>query len=296
MGCFNLKSDNSERVLYDKPDYPVYIRQGRLSHFPNYTAESHWHDDIEFIRVLSGEMEYNINGEVVVLKEGEGIFVNARQFHFGYSSRKKECMFICLLLHSVLLCSSDSVEQKYINPIIFNDKIPFYHLKNENNWEKDILDAIVSIYEVRNDELSELKIQKTFFDIWISLCENIITLQKNNISQNHSLSVLKSMIFYINQNYKEKLSLEKIASSGNVGKTGCCCIFKRYINKTPIEYLTEFRLRKAMELLRGTDMTILEITYVVGFSGASYFSEIFRKYYGYSPSEYRKMLKRESAY
>lgn len=283
-----LNPDRSERVFYNKADYPAYIKKGFLSAFPNYTAESHWHDDVEFILVLSGEMLYNINGEIVLLQEGEGIFVNSKQFHFGYSDRKKECIFICILLHPMLLCSSKSVEQNYINPIILNDYIPFYHIKGSSEWEKEILSRIKYIYDIQDNKTAELKIHKAFLDIWINLCENTVTIQKVRNFKNNSLSVLKKMILFTNQNYKEKITLADIASSGNVGKTCCCSIFKKYINKTPIEYLTEFRLRKGLELLRNTDMTVLEISFEVGFSGASYFSETFRKFYDCTPIEYRK--------
>lgn len=288
MRCFNF--DRSERVDYNKVDYPAYIRKGLLSFFPNYTAESHWHDDVEFILILSGKMFYNINGEVVLLEEGEGIFVNARQMHFGYSDCKKECSFICLLLHPILLCSSKSTEQNFINPIIQNDSIPFYHLKKTNAWERSALSVIRYIYDIRNDEIAELKINKAFLEIWISLYENIVTVRKHDNYKNNNLSILKKMILFINKNYKEKITLADIASSGNIGKTSCCSIFKKYINKTPLEYVTEFRLRKSLELLRNTDMTILEISYEVGFSGASYFSETFRKFYSCTPTEYKRSI------
>ena len=56
-----LNDDRSEKIPYDSPDYPIYIRQGVLSHYPNYAAPSHWHDDIELIAVLDGEMDYHVN-------------------------------------------------------------------------------------------------------------------------------------------------------------------------------------------------------------------------------------------
>lgn len=283
-----LNVDQSERVLYDNPEYPVYVRKGLLSAFPNYTAESHWHDDVEFISVLSGQMLYNINGEIVVLREGEGVFVNARQLHFGFSNDKTECAFICVLVHPMVICSSEAIEKDYINPIIFNENIPYYHLKKTNEWENGVLCEIEYIYNAAKEKTAELKIQKAFLGIWIALCENIVTLQKTKIARNQNLNVLKNMISFIHRNYKEKLTLRKIASAGNMGKTGCCGVFKKYTNKTPIEYLTEFRLRKAIELLRDTDMTVLEISCETGFSGASYFSETFRKFYGCTPSEYKK--------
>lgn len=291
--CLNI--DRSERVLYDMPDYPAYIRKGHLSAYPNYTAESHWHDDVEFILILSGHMLYNINGEVVMLREGEGIFVNARQFHFGYSTTKTECVFICVLLHPMLLCSSATVEQKYINPILFDAHVPFCHLTKTSEWKKLVLQSIGELYHVRNDHLAELKIQRIFLTIWIAMCENLISAPREAAFDTRHLSVLKNMILYINRHYKEKLSLEGIARAGSVGKTNCCMIFKKYTNKTPNEYLTELRLRKGIQLLLETDMTVLAVSYEVGFSGAGYFSETFRQYYGCTPSAYRKMNRKKVA-
>lgn len=288
MSFPNMKTDRSEKVIYDRADYPAYIRKGRLSSYPQFAAESHWHDDVEFILILSGEMQYNINGEVVLLKEGDGIFVNARQLHFGYSAEKKECDFICILIHPILLCSSRTVEQKYVSPLLFHEHIPFCHLMKNVRWQRDILLSIRELYEMRDDPLAELKMQRAFLDIWISLCENVISIQKTQLAPTYHLSALKDMISFINENYGEKLRLASIAAAGKVGKTGCCTIFKRYLNKTPNEYLTELRLRKSMELLKNTDMTILEISYAVGFSGASYFTETFHKFYECTPSEYRK--------
>lgn len=290
----NINFDRSERVVYDKSDYQVYIRKGKLSAYPNFRAESHWHDDLEFILVLSGNMQYNINGEMVTLGQGEGIFVNTRQLHFGYSEKNDECIFICILLHPILLCSSQTIEKKYIAPILFNDNIPFYHLTQKSDWETKVLYSIKEIYDAFNDKLFELKIQREFYNIWIRLCENIISIEKKHTFHNHHLSALKDMISYMNRNYREKIDLSSIARAGKVGKTGCCAIFKKYINKSPNEFLTDLRLRKGIDLLRDTDMTVLEISCEVGFSGASYFTETFHKYYGCSPKEYRKSIKKYS--
>ena len=99
-----IKEDYSEKVQYNDPDYPVYIRRNFLSTYPHYAAPSHWHEDIELIAVLSGQMKYSVNGEIIDLKEGEGIFVNSRQMHFGFSDTNAECEFLCTLFHPMLLC------------------------------------------------------------------------------------------------------------------------------------------------------------------------------------------------
>lgn len=283
-----INFDRSERVSYDRPDFLVYIRKGTLSSYPNYSAESHWHDDAEFILILAGSMQYNINGEIVTLERGEGIFVNARQFHFGYSANKKECVFVCVLLHPIALCASRGIEEKFVQPILRNEQIPFYRFTQKNEWEKRVLDAIKEMYDVREDKAFELKIQRTFYEIWIELYENAISIETKHDFQSHHLFALREMISFLHKNFKEKLTLNRIASAGKVSKTGCCAIFKRYTNKTPNNFLIDLRLRKAVELLSDTDMTISEISYEVGFSGASYFTETFHENYGCTPSEYRK--------
>ena len=101
------------------------------------------------------------------------------------------------------------------------------------------------------------------------------------------LSALKAMISCVHERYGEKLTLSDIAAAGAVSKRTCGMLFSRYIHKTPLEFLTDYRLRRSTELLEREDASILDIALTVGFSGASYYAETFRKRYGMTPSEYR---------
>ena len=73
-----LNSDASENVAYNNPDFPAYVKKGQLSSYPDFRAVSHWHDDLEFILILDGQMFYDVNGQRIPLQTGEGIFVNSR--------------------------------------------------------------------------------------------------------------------------------------------------------------------------------------------------------------------------
>ena len=129
--------------------------------------------DIELIAVLSGEMEYSVNGELLKLKKGQGLLVNAGQMHFGFSHQKKECDFICVLLHPVLLCPLPSYERDFVNPVIHNKGLPYFLLKPDIPWEKDIYDKILYLYDIRKEKTAPLKILAAFARIWELLCENI---------------------------------------------------------------------------------------------------------------------------
>lgn len=287
MIFMEVKDDRSEKIRYDYADYPIYMRKGLLSSYPNYAAPVHWHDDIELIAVLSGEMQYNVNGEVIVLKENEGIIVNARQLHFGFSEERKECDFICILLHPLMLCTTSAYERDFVLPVLHNRNATFVKLNKGIIWQKEILEDIEHMYSVKDEKSAPIKVQTLFLNIWVRLYENITHENRPKI-QNADLSILKNMIGFIQQNYAVKISLADIAASGAVGQSKCCKLFAKYISQTPNMYLTQYRLDKSTKLLKNTDMTVTEIAHTVGFNGSSYYAESFRKWYGISPSEYRK--------
>ncbi len=287
MLSVELKDDRSENVHYDHSDYPIYIRKALLSYYNNFEAPSHWHDDIEFIVVLQGEMNYNINGEVIAIRQGEGVFVNSRQLHYGFSESRTECEFICILLHPMLLCVTQSLEQKFIVPLLNSQNLPYLKLSAETACQKEMLGCIMDIYGARNDETAPIKIISLFLKIWSLVYENseIATMPK---VRNDDLTIIKNMVGYIQKYYCEKITLDDIAAAGAVGQSKCCKLFDRYIGFTPNAYLIKYRLNQSTWYLKNTDMTITEIAQAVGFSGSSYYAEAFRKWYRVSPTGYRK--------
>lgn len=289
MLFLELKDNRAEKVKYDHSDYPIYIRRELLSSFSEYTAPAHWHDEIEFIAVLSGKMQYNINGKIITITENEGIIVNTRQMHFGFSPKKEECDFICILLHPLMLCASYAYERDFVLPVIRNKKAAFVKLDGNILWQKNTLEDIRHMYAVKDKKIAPIEIQRLFLNIWINLYENI-TPECSTKEQNTELSVLKEIIGFIQQNYHRKISLADIAAAGAVGQSKCCKLFADYIGQTPNLYLMRYRLDKSAELLKSSDMPITEIAFAVGFGGSSYYAEAFRRWYGKSPTEYRKCL------
>ena len=101
---------------------------------------------------------------------------------------------------------------------------------------------------------------------------------------------MHDMTGFIQENFQKKLTLEEIAYSGHVSRSSCCNIFQDFLNKTPITYLTEYRLEKSLKLLHFTSYSITEIALQCGFTGSSYYTEIFHKKTGCTHSQYRKNL------
>ena len=67
-----MMQDASEIVQYDTAGIPLYIREAKLSSYPDMQALCHWHEDLEFIRIKSGKMNYFINGRKLLLEKDSG--------------------------------------------------------------------------------------------------------------------------------------------------------------------------------------------------------------------------------
>ena len=97
-------------------------------------------------------------------------------------------------------------------------------------------------------------------------------------------------IEYITDNYQNKMSLFELASVTNYSPYHLLRLFKQHTGKTPFEFLLDVKVEKAKMLLRKTDYTITEICNLTGFSSNSYFSQVFKKKMGVSPSQYKSNL------
>ena len=98
---------------------------------------------------------------------------------------------------------------------------------------------------------------------------------------------IKKALLFIERNYAEPVTLEEIARSADVSPSTCLRLFKALLGTTPVHYLLEYRLQKAVKELRlRGSRTIAEIAYSCGFSDASYFDRCFQKKYGMAPSQY----------
>ena len=112
--------------------------------------------------------------------------------------------------------------------------------------------------------------------------------EKNEEDENKLL--IENILGYLENHYADDITLNELAehkyfvSVGHLSRT-----FKNKTGHTFSKYLTELRLKKAKEFLINTDFDITDIATFTGYNDASYFTQIFRKSCGMTPSEYRSM-------
>jgi len=115
-----------------------------------------------------------------------------------------------------------------------------------------------------------------------------LILKAKKLSSMEEETLLKNVKKYINDHLEENVSVEEIAGIFHVSYYYLCHLFKKLAKKTVHQYRTEKRLEKAIRMLSETSDRISDIAMSCGFDNISYFSEIFVKYAGMTPSAFRK--------
>lgn len=123
---------------------------------------------------------------------------------------------------------------------------------------------------------------------WKGLGRNgIVPFDSAEQNENSQLAVFRKIVRFVNDNYNRNVSLNEIAGEVNVSHTYICTLFRKHKNCTFSEYVIRLRMEKAKELLRSTKLKTYEVSERVGYPNPQYFSILFKKWTGLSPTEFK---------
>ncbi|MCR4999235.1 MAG: response regulator [Lachnospiraceae bacterium] len=148
-------------------------------------------------------------------------------------------------------------------------------LRMEFRHHENYLDDVMRIQ-------TEQELRDWFFEQIRKICDEIQTTKEET-----SDSVVSRSLTYIKEHFSEEITLDDVARQVDISPYYFSKLFKQEVGENFIEYLTQTRIAKAKEYLVNPKYSIKEICGLCGYSDPNYFSRIFRKYEGISPSEYR---------
>lgn len=183
-----------------------------------------------------------------------------------------------------VLINKNYFEEQFL---LYTDHIPVY---NEKQFMlcRDILKALNTFaFEYgKNMPNSSITLcaQATIITHWI--IRSILGENLNMRSISADFSIARAQ-HYIEQNFCEELTVERLAELLRISPSNFNRIFKKEVGLTPIEYLIEVRIEKSKTLLRRKDIPIIEVAERCGFGSSSHFSTSFKRLTKTTPSEYR---------
>ena len=241
----------------------------------------HWHDYFTIDLILSGKGEHYINGRCEHIDRGMVQLIYPTDIHKIESDG------------SIELISVRFTEQA-LPPRFFNI---IYGKSIRNLYpEKKIFERICSCADAILEELSAP--QKPFLKELLDLnFREIILLAAREAGEedNFVQSSAERMLLYINEHFRENISLEQAAEYAGFSAPYFSAYFKNKTGKTYSEYITGLKINYACELLRDTDYSVAEICFSSGFGSISNFNSIFKKRVGIAPGTFREKNEGEAA-
>jgi AraC-like DNA-binding protein len=251
-----------------------------------------WHNDLELLIVLNGEVEVCTNGISRILETDDMVIINSNMGHATLAHKPDS---IAMVIH--------------IDPIFFKDyykNIEFltFDLWSTRETRNDKTFALIRAYLSKmilcfNKEEPEQKL--LFESSFYSLLHTIIShfppkeIQSAAFMLNQKkFNAIDKMIKYINKNYKKKITLDKLAKESGYNSNYVSQVFKSYLGINFYDYLTRIRLREATRELSQSENKILDIALENGFPDMKAFNSAFKENFGKSPTEYRRQLNNEN--
>lgn len=241
--------------------------------------------------VIDGVKHYNYNNQDIEVSNSQYLILNNDSLIT--TEAKKGTKGLSLFLSSKLI---NEISHFYSRS---NSSIKFLQViqRNSNQKFNNLLNEIVYLYE--NNQIS---LKQQIDDLFVAISELIVQEQlsiDNNfmnlkvVKHNTKRELYKSIIEtkeYLNDNFKEKISLDIISRDVGVSKYYLHRLFREINGNTPLEYLKNIRLEKAKNKLQYSKDSIFEIAFKCGFDNSAYFSNVFKKHVGLSPTQFRKAL------
>ncbi len=250
----------------------------------------HSHDHLELAYVLSGTGKYNIDNEIYDVKEGDLLILNPG------------------VMHQALPGDHGNVATTEFFVGFSDIQLPDYpynylpipnggHIMHTAGEFRQKIARICAAMEAENTVCKEGRyfMLKSYLMQMILLVvreqsETIPTAGSYAFESVNKKYVVERIVTYFEEHYSEKISLDQIAENMYLSPFYISKIFKSEIGDTPIRHLINIRLEKAKNLLEiDKDSSIQEIAAMVGYDDAYHFSKLFKKRYGMSPSQVRKM-------
>lgn len=279
-----------------KHNLQKHFRDGRMpvisvsrfineEHSQNYAFFPHMHQDyLELFYVYHGNGRYMVGGETYGITKGDIVICNAGVLHsksceHAENLRSYSIGITNLALHLLpdnWLCSSDAVPVLSCGSLSGSVGEMFrliYLLSSDQQHLADICNCLATALVLLAHELLQSRGK-----------------HKQCLSANETSVTAERIRQYLDEHFREALTLPDIGKALNISEYYLAHIFKDAFDSPPMQYVMKRRIGEAQNLLSDTDMSITDITYHLGFSSVSHFTSSFSRYVGTSPGKYRQSL------
>ena len=236
----------------------------------------HVHNYTELFYIVGGQGQFSIDNELFPVSADQLVIVNPNIAHTEVSYEAHPLEYIVIGIEGLELSVDGNNGGRFC----------IFSFPKDNN----ALTCMQHILqEMQTREPHHQTLCQAYMEILVVQLMRDASFSGTSVSADPVNSRQCTMIRrYIDSHYKEALTLDLLAEKANVNKYYLSHIYKEAYGISPISYMITCRVKEGKRLLADTDLSLSQISSILGFSSPSYFSQSFRKAEGISPVEYRK--------
>lgn len=285
------RSSLRETARHGSADFPLAVYRSR----PNRNREilfPHWHDEVELLLLLSGEADFSLDGEPVRLVAGEGVLIGSGVLHQADSEAHDACSFLAIVfdLRWLGALMEPALRERHLPPLLTGLGGPPVLLGQEDapiqsalreraaDWLDAKPGAGARLTGLLLEGFGALAAQGRL----PSGADDLDGMDRQKRLR------IRQAVRFIQEHAGERIGIEEMAGHVHLSRFHFCRLFRSATGRTPLEYLTAWRIRLAETLLADEDLKVMEVALDAGFENVSWFISCFRRANGCTPAEYRK--------
>lgn len=284
----------------------------KITNFYSVTRNTVWQisdKDNILIIITDGLCEISSDTDSFTAKSGDVVFIPANHSYCRRPINNTMCRMT--YIHFATDCDPEQLEHTRLSADIIEQKrtideemlseiqivsypCNIYIPNHSGGLDIDRLKKIISnitLFSAKRGITCFLQSSTALCEMLIYLTDNTLSSAVSNAELENEVSIpynLKKAVAYIRRHYTRVITLDELADCCSVSKQQVTRYFKAAFNETPINYIIKYKITKAKELLFNyPQLTVTEIAYELGFSDQHYFSRIFKKISGETPSHYK---------
>lgn len=251
--------------LYTRPKLPTWRPRGRI--------------DFQLLYIAAGKAHFHIDGKEEIVTAGHMVLYRPKepQKYEYYAEDQTEVYWVHFTGSDVT-----NILRSYG---LTKDKKIFYcgsGLEYQNHFR-----AMIQELQMCKEDYPEM-LEIHLRQIFIKLHRYFNTVSKVDNSQ--IAEEIDKATLYFTEHYNEDICIEDYAKKHHMSTSWFIRNFKQYTGSTPMQYILSIRIYNAEALLQSEQYNVTEISNIIGYENPLYFSRIFKKAKGISPSEYRKNI------
>ena len=228
--------------------------------------------------ITEGKGTYTVGDKTFHLQKNEGFLIRPNEETFYQADIEEPWEYYFVAFHGTLA-------EKMVDEV---DWIDGYVIRPHNH--QSIRSVMRSIYAIKKPDLwGEYMALGHLYMMWAHLIKESKRTRETEIQSNQE-DLLNKAIDYIKKNYECGIRVSDIANAINVHRVSLYRLFKDCLNVSVEKYLQNYRMDRAVFLLQNSDCSVTEICARVGMGDYPHFCRQFKRHFGFTPSEYRKLF------